>query len=1329
MKKLLVIMLLQTFCLAMFSQTKSEESRVVDAVSGEPLPYAGVYVSPELGTMTNDDGFFHLDVEAGRPIRISYIGYETVRATWTTEAKTYRLKPLTTDMQEITVMASENIMEKVIKRLRRDFTRKRRKKANFFYRLSNTYSGKTEMTEAFLTARSAINVRDMEFYNGRRVRQLRYSRTESNIRYSNLQQLVCLGPAIENNKFWNVALRPIYLQDKTKVPIKVNTTDYLDYNRQTGAVSSNFYHEMTNPRFFDYYNTTASKTTTAEGKEIICLNLQLRGKFQRPAMTGKLYVDAADYRVLSFEGRMQNMVMDAGVDFHSQATRAEVEVRVMYTHENGFTEVENVVCHMSAGTLKSRSILYNMNKQPLPFEETQKSEDNLARVISEAGYDSTLWNLDVVRRTVEEQQLAWFANLSPVEQQEWMLANVDTTFKSSGPFRPLVSRLHKFAETIPQEKVYIHMDNTSYMLGDTIWFKAYLRQTGTDRPSNVSGVLYVELLNHDGYMMERKQIAITDGSGHGFFALPKGEMYAGFHEIRAYTRWQLNWGCFQHKHSPIAVAGKWFPNEDFEKRFFRDYEKLYSRTFPVYDAPVVPGEFDHGMTLRVPRRSFKKDPDKRKLVLSLFPEGGTLVEGVPCRVAYEVAWNDGQWVEGNLFVDRDSFPAVDRGRGTFVYTPDGKKPKIFFRTKEGEEVSAKLPDAEKQGVSLQVIRNGDEWRILTHTTGGMYADSLALTVTHQGHVERVHTAIGSPLVIPVDSLRAGVHQVTVFNRQGRVFADRLFFSYRPADVSPTLYVSGLRNDYKPYEPISLTLQGKAEASDISLAVRDADYMDESFDNGNILTEMLLASEIKGFVPNPGFYFEAYDDAHLQALDLLMMTQGWRRFEWRHMAVRGTWDLTQPDEKAPILIGKLYDDDVYRYSYFPGGLGDDPQYIQHQIPTTIPKDVTVHAELIPLYEDEDSKEDVAYEGEVFVQERMSKNGMFRIQLPRLYYKSILHLDASNVTKWTRRRKYKWVQTKLSSEDFENMTVRQRRRFQEITPEFYVTVDFPYPRFVKPYTFHQTHLLETGGGFDPTAKTMLSDGTTRMQQITVKGKRNIWRRFSDAYPVLTIDAYEAANMAHDAGVPFVRTLVSDYGSDFPYVRSLDPNRRSYIDRIEARYAWGDHKRIIEGLSNNPDSIYSRDQLRSHHSSYMGNVSPYAAISMNSEEYIEKIVFYSDYAPRLEGSRRYWGSNLPETTLAYYPFRNEERREIYRNRRFVLPGFASCGEFYNPDYSNRTPDADHADYRRTLYWNPNVRLDKNGRAEVKFFNNTRTTTLSVEAAGQSESGALLWNAAEKK
>ena len=110
-----------------------------------------------------------------------------------------------------------------------------------------------------------------------------------------------------------------------------------------------------------------------------------------------------------------------------------------------------------------------------------------------------------------------------------------------------IQRLRAFGERIPQEKVYVHMDNRCYFLGDTIWFKAYTQQTNDGKPSEMSGTLYVELFDQEGYLKERKLVEMKQGQGCGFFATDT-TMYGGFYELRAYTRWQLNWGEYEHKH-------------------------------------------------------------------------------------------------------------------------------------------------------------------------------------------------------------------------------------------------------------------------------------------------------------------------------------------------------------------------------------------------------------------------------------------------------------------------------------------------------------------------------------------------------------------------------------------------------------------------------------------------------------------------------------------------------------------------------------------------------------------------------------------------------------
>ena len=83
-----------------------------------------------------------------------------------------------------------------------------------------------------------------------------------------------------------------------------------------------------------------------------------------------------------------------------------------------------------------------------------------------------------------------------------------------------------------------------------------------------------------------------------------------------------------------------------EKLYYRDYEKLYSRVFPVYDKPKEEGSLARNMTLRRLQRYFAKDMNKRELTLNLFPEGGNLVAGIPNRVAFEATWDDGEWLEG-----------------------------------------------------------------------------------------------------------------------------------------------------------------------------------------------------------------------------------------------------------------------------------------------------------------------------------------------------------------------------------------------------------------------------------------------------------------------------------------------------------------------------------------------------------------------------------------------------------------------------------------------------------------------------------------------------------
>ena len=116
--------------------------------------------------------------------------------------------------------------------------------------------------------------------------------------------------------------------------------------------------------------------------------------------------------------------------------------------------------------------------------------------------------------------------------------------------------------------------------------------------------------------------------------------------------------------------------------------------------------------------------------------------------------------------------------------------------------------------------------------------------------------------------------------------------------------SGIAPNYEPYSAIKMGIHGGAAGSTISLAVRDAAHTEYTYDNGNIYTEMLLSSQIRGFVEDPGYYFEKDDEEHRRALDLLLMIQGWRRFDWYTMAIPGAFQLSHRPELTQLMIGEV-----------------------------------------------------------------------------------------------------------------------------------------------------------------------------------------------------------------------------------------------------------------------------------------------------------------------------------------------------------------------------------------------------------------------------------------
>ena len=880
-------------------------------------------------------------------------------------------------------------------------------------------------------------------------------------------------------------------------------------------------------------------------------------------------------------------------------------------------------------------------------------------------------------------------------------------------------RAATFGSKLPQEQVFVHLDNTGYYIGDTIYYKAYVTLSNAGAPSALSGLLYCELLNNDGYLVERQKIRLTAGQGRGSFVLTDS-LYGGYYELRAYTRWQLNWGVTEHPHT--ARTQKWFYSKPMRQEFFRDYDKLYSRVFPVYDKPRQPGNYSQSMTLRPLQRYFKTKPEKPEASLAFFPEGGCLVEGAKCRVAFEANSTDGQHLKGKLTVRNGQDETVaeaeteSRGRGSFLLdVAPGQQYKAEFTWKDGTS-AASLPKAEADGVA---IRLEDEASAQLSAQGSAAQTELGYTIMCQG-VVKASGVLGKgsshQIDIPRKDLPNGVAQLTVFDVQGRVWADRLFFVRAKDFASETVDITGYDEDgYEAFQKVQLGVKGTPGAI-VSVAVRDAVHQDNTFDSGNILTEMLLSSQIKGFVEQPEYFFEQDDDEHRRALDLLLLVQGWRRYDWHTMTSPGAFALNEPYEKTEWIVGEVLrteTEESVEQRWFAGARDSSerelafgawyemekgrkssvppptPQQIaqlrdayieDHQPAQPLKQEMTVYADFMLSRKVEDGHGEAGASGEM----KTSGHGQFRFEAPAFDGYCYFNSSASDHTKWKAGTPHTWIEgAEIKSDANGDGGIINY-------PEFYMRFKLPYPRFVKPYTFYQTATSELP--LRRQGKLTKVDDVTLMREVTIGATHSGSKQFDPSHPAFIVDAYEAFNNTVDAGfcagyymgaVHFATNMVHAYFGDMNDEYNID-----IIPRFNSK-----------NLSHNFSD---------------GELAKYSHL-----HFLDNVYVYTDYAPRLEGDHRYQRSDKPEIIVDLRKRNDGTQFATYRDRHRVLWGYSVCSDFYHPDYSQRPTDPN--DYRRTLYWNPDLQLDGNGQAEVTFYNNNSHTTLAVDVEGIAPNGTL--------
>jgi hypothetical protein len=453
--------------------------------------------------------------------------------------------------------------------------------------------------------------------------------------------------------------------------------------------------------------------------------------------------------------------------------------------------------------------------------------------------------------------------------------------KNEGTTKEVVAKLQSLSTDRIIEKAYLHFDKPYYSPGDTIYFKAYVTAGERHELSKLSGVLHVDLISKSDSVMQTVTLQLKNGLAWGDFALP-GYTSKGNYRIRAYTQWMQN-------------AGNAY---------------VFDKTIPVNGKSIAPV-------------NSTKAADA-KADIQFFPEGGTFVVAVPAKIAFKAVGSNGMgvYVKG-IVVDNNNvavakFTSAHLGMGQIFITPEeGKTYKAKVSYPDGSVNTVDLPKPEAKGMSL-TVNNSDLTKLSIDINANKpyYLENknkeINVVVYSAGVVKTVKTVLDNQVIgfdLPKKDLASGITQITLFSGNGVPLSERLVFIQNPVDVNFT--INSDKTTYASHDRTQITLNAKLATADkasvgnFSVAVVDESKVETNEDReSSILSDLLLTSEVRGYVEQPGYYFNNVTADTRNNLDILMLTQGYRRFEWKQLLNESPAPIAYKPEVGMDIQGTL-----------------------------------------------------------------------------------------------------------------------------------------------------------------------------------------------------------------------------------------------------------------------------------------------------------------------------------------------------------------------------------------------------------------------------------------
>lgn len=414
-------------------------------------------------------------------------------------------------------------------------------------------------------------------------------------------------------------------------------------------------------------------------------------------------------------------------------------------------------------------------------------------------------------------------------------------------------KFDRFRIDNPQEKLYIHTDQQLYLTGETLWFKIYYVDGVLHQPEDISKVAYVEILDQDNRAVVQTKIALKSGEGNGALFLP-ASINTGNYQMRAYTQWMRNFAPEFFFRKTIGIVNT-FRKLDTEK-----------------EKPAAPNPF----------------------VTQFFPEGGDLVYGLKSKIAFQATDSRGKGMNLSGIIlsgQKDTVTTIRtlrHGIGNFTFTPvSGDSYRAVLWDTLGNSQIFNLPVPKSQGYAMEVRDSTTDLLVLNVAASDEIAQSRS-SIHYVVHARQIISSAGirsierkTSILIPKKELHEGISHITIFDSNLQPVCERLYF--KPVEKKFLIDVQTNQTEYGVRRKVVVNLSSRNDSivkagANLSLAIVKSDSLHGDL-SGNIFNYLWLSADLRGQVESPAYYFSENSPEVREAMDNLMLTHGWRRFNW------------------------------------------------------------------------------------------------------------------------------------------------------------------------------------------------------------------------------------------------------------------------------------------------------------------------------------------------------------------------------------------------------------------------------------------------------------------